>query len=192
MVSPISVGHGSEGSLVVWKWSPRSASRCLSLLCEAHFYLCFVMLVNNGRAVNRSCLALWFPMRDRKTWPLPSSCSCPRQGSSVQQELSWVRQGLGVWGEGLGPAVRPLVPVPSQSLRSGPSWGNWSSLTPELCSHPALSEQPLHLGLLFLLQLILKASKNVQNPLISATSLFPHVKYFGEQSVFGFGGQREV
>lgn len=38
-----------------------------SLLCEALFYLCFVLLLNNERAVNRSYLALWFPRGDRKT-----------------------------------------------------------------------------------------------------------------------------
>lgn len=58
-----------------------------------------------------------------------------------------------------------------------------------LCSHGPLSEQPLNLGLLFLLQLIPKASKNVPFSLISATALFPMVKYFGEQSVFGFGAR---
>lgn len=63
----------------------------LSLLCEAPFYLCFVLLLNNGRAVNRSCLALWFPRGDRKAWPPPSPCFCPCQGSGVQQEMSWVR-----------------------------------------------------------------------------------------------------
>lgn len=52
----------------------------LSLLCEAPFYFCFVLLLNNGRAVNRSCLALSFPRGDRNTWPSPSPCSCPCQG----------------------------------------------------------------------------------------------------------------
>lgn len=39
------------------------------------------------------------------------------------------------------------------------------------------------------LQLILKASKSVPFSLISATSLFPLLKYFGKQSMFGLGAR---
>lgn len=157
----------------------------LSLLCEALFYLCFVLLLNNGRAVNRSCLALWFPREDRKAWPPPSPCSCPCQGSGVQQELSWVRRGLGAWGRGLDPAVA-LVPVPLQSSALAPTGG---TPRPSELGVPVQPRVPLRAAFAPGASLSSSASKNVPFSLISATSLFPRVKYFGEQSVFGFGAR---
>lgn len=92
----------------------------------------------------------------------------------------------------MGKGARPCFGFPCACpIPVPPLWPQLGELVlPGLCGHGALSEQqPLHLRLLFVLQLILKASKNMPFSFISATSLFLLVKYLGEQSMFGFGAR---